>query len=163
MFIFWLFLGSYIVSVLFYIKCIKNQIRRIYETDNKLFRLSGYTISFIGDCNKLFNICKVDDDDDGEFWDNIYTWRGKYYDMEWDELKMIIQQFISEYAVNNDGFDEAEQQDCLNDLEILFSAIDIAKDELVDEITRGKNKHLKMFKRGHQKIKNLIKRLGARF
>ena len=45
----------------------------------------------------------------------------------------------------------------------LFSAIDIAKDELVDEISRGKGKHLKIFKKGHQKIKNLIKRLGSWF
>ena len=45
----------------------------------------------------------------------------------------------------------------------LFSAIDIAKDELVDEITKGKSKHLKLFKKGHQKIKNLIKRLGGKF
>ena len=46
---------------------------------------------------------------------------------------------------------------------IAGSAIDIAKDELVDEISRGKGKHLKIFKKGHQKIKNLIKRLGSRF
>ncbi len=45
----------------------------------------------------------------------------------------------------------------------LPSAIDIAKDQLIDEITRTKNKHLRLLKRGHQKIKNLIKRLGNRF
>ncbi|MFA6463649.1 MAG: ribosome-associated translation inhibitor RaiA [Candidatus Paceibacterota bacterium] len=45
----------------------------------------------------------------------------------------------------------------------LYSSIDIAKDELVDEITKTKSKHIKLLKKGHQKIKNIIKRLGRGF
>ncbi len=44
----------------------------------------------------------------------------------------------------------------------LLSSIDIAKDELIDEISKAKNKHMRLFRKGHQKIKNIIKRLGRK-
>ena len=44
----------------------------------------------------------------------------------------------------------------------LFSAIDIAKDDLTNDIAKSKSKHQKLFKRGHQKIKDIIKRLGRK-
>lgn len=107
--------------------CIKENVRQIEEVNDKLFRISGFTISFIGDCETLFNICKIDDDDDGDFHDWIYVWRGKYYDLEWDEMLLIIKPLIDEYSKTYEGYDEAEQQDTLNDLKILFSAIEITK------------------------------------
>ncbi|MEI8337610.1 MAG: ribosome-associated translation inhibitor RaiA [bacterium] len=45
----------------------------------------------------------------------------------------------------------------------LLSSIDIAKDELIDEISKAKNKHMRLFRKGHQKIKSIIKRLGRGF
>lgn len=44
----------------------------------------------------------------------------------------------------------------------LLSSIDIAKDELIDEISKAKSKHLRLFRKGHQKIKDIIKRLGRK-
>jgi ribosomal subunit interface protein len=41
----------------------------------------------------------------------------------------------------------------------LYSAIDMMKDEVVDEITKENRKKKHLLKRGHQKIKDLIKRM----
>jgi hypothetical protein len=106
---------------------VKAHIRRIHEANARLYRLSSFTISFIGECDKLFNICKVDDDDGGDFWGWVYTWRGKYCRMEWEELKIIIEQLADEYYRGSEDYDEEDTVDCLYDLEILFSVTDITR------------------------------------
>lgn len=42
----------------------------------------------------------------------------------------------------------------------LYAAIDEVKDEIVRELTSNKKKSLKLFKRGGQQVKNLLKRIG---
>lgn len=44
----------------------------------------------------------------------------------------------------------------------LYAAIDQVKDEIVAEVTKSKRKSLHLLRRGHQKIKNMIKGIFGR-
>ena len=101
----------------------KQQIHLIDGVNDKLVRLSCFTISFIGNCKELFNISDVDDDE-RDCWDTIYVWRSKYIDMEWCDLVKIIEPLINECDC---GGDEDGNKEALDDLEILFSVVWITK------------------------------------
>lgn len=46
----------------------------------------------------------------------------------------------------------------VSEMSDLYSAIDQMKDQIVAEVTKSKRKSLHLLKRGHQKIKNILKR-----
>ena len=106
---------------------VKEEVKRIYEVNDKLFRLSGFAMEFIGGCKTLLRISEPDDEDDGaDFWDNIYIWKNKYENMDWDELKPIVESLIETFSITFDGCDDEDKADCLDCIKILHSITDIA-------------------------------------
>jgi hypothetical protein len=101
-----------------------------YEIDNvsdDLFRLSGWTTDFIGNCKTLFTIFEMDEEE-GEFWDNIYIWRWKYCKMEWSELKPIVEPIIDEFVSKMTyELNETEKTEIIYTLERLHSITGISR------------------------------------
>jgi hypothetical protein len=98
----------------------------IDEVSNDLFRLSGWTIDFIAKCKTLFKI-HTDEDEDGDFWDNIYIWRYKISQMEWDEVKAIVEPLIEEFVIElGYKLKEEEKGEIIYTLEKLYSIADTA-------------------------------------
>ena len=91
-----------------------------------LFRLSGWVIDFIMSCDTLFNICEIDKDEGGDCWDNIYVWKHKYCQLEWKEMKLIIELLIGEFSKNYKygKLEKVELDDIITTLEKLFSVLD---------------------------------------
>jgi len=106
-----------------FVEGVKERCYLIDKVSDDLFRLSGWTIDFIGKCKTLF---KIHTDEEGEFWDNIYVWRYKIRQMEWSELKAIVEPLIDEF-VSQLGYklNEEEREQIFYTLEKLYSVADI--------------------------------------
>jgi len=102
---------------------VKERCYLIDEVSNDLFRLSGWTIDFIAKCKTLF---KIHTDEDGDFWDTIYVWRYKVSQMEWSELKAVLEPLIDEF-VSEMGYElkEEDKGQIIYTLEKLYSVADI--------------------------------------
>jgi len=107
---------------------VKQSCYDIHKVSNDLCRLSGWTINFIGECKTLFNICEIDADDEGDFWDNIYVWKNSYCKMEWCELKVVVEPLIDEFINKMDyKLNETEAGEIIYTLERLFSIVEISR------------------------------------
>jgi len=108
-----------------FVEGVKERCYLIDKVSDDLFRLSGWTIDFIGNCKTLF---KIHTDEDGEFWDNIYVWRYKIRQMEWNELKAIVEPLIDEFVIQlGYKLNEEEREQIFYTLEKLYSVADIAE------------------------------------
>ena len=74
-------------------ECEKQKAEEIYEASNEVFRLGHHTIMFISTCQTLFRILEGEDED---LWDNVYVWKSKYLQMEWSELKEIVEPLVKD-------------------------------------------------------------------
>ena len=112
-------------DVLGYAEEVKERCYLIDEVSNDLFRLSGWTIDFIAKCKTLF---KIHTDEEGDFWETIYVWRYKVSQMEWSELKAVLEPLIDEFVSSELGYElkEEEKGEIIYTLEKLYSIADIA-------------------------------------
>jgi len=108
-----------------YAESVKQNCYDIDEVSNDLFRLSGWTIDFIAKCKTLF---QIHTDEEDEFWGNIYVWRYKVRQMEWSELKAVVEPLIDEFVSNELGYElkEVEKGEIIYTLEKLYSIADSA-------------------------------------
>jgi hypothetical protein len=108
-----------------YTEGVKERCFLIDEVSDDLFRLSGWTIDFIAKCKTLF---KIHTDEEDEFWGNIYVWRYKVRQMEWSELKAIVEPLIDEFISSELGYklNQEEREQIIYTLEKLYSIADIA-------------------------------------
>jgi hypothetical protein len=106
-----------------YTEGVKERCFLIDKVSDDLFRLSGWTIDFIAKCKTLF---QIHTDEEDEFWGNIYVWRYKMSQMEWSELKAILDPLIEEF-VSKLGYElkEEEKGEIIYTLEKLYSVADI--------------------------------------
>ena len=106
-----------------YTEGVKERCFLIDKVSDDLFRLSGWTIDFIAKCKTLF---QIHTDEEDEFWGNIYVWRYKMSQMEWSELKAILEPLIDEF-VSEMGYElkEEEKGEIIYTLEKLYSVADI--------------------------------------
>jgi hypothetical protein len=108
-----------------YTEGVKERCFLIDKVSDDLFRLSGWTIDFIAKCKTLF---KIHTDEEDEFWGNIYVWRYKVRQMEWSELKAVVEPLIDEFVNSELGYKlkEEEMGQIIYTLEKLYSIADIA-------------------------------------
>jgi hypothetical protein len=78
----------------------------VHKLQKDLYILSSWTIGFIRSCETLFKIYGDDDDD----WDEIYVWKYKYTQMQWNELKAEIEPLVEKYL-------EEEEEEYKRDIE----------------------------------------------
>jgi hypothetical protein len=108
-----------------YAESVKQNCYDIDDVSDDLFRLSGWTIDFIGSCKTLF---QIHTDEDGDFWDNIYVWRSNIRQMEnWAGVKTILEPLIDEFVSNLDyKLNDEEREQIFYTFERLFSIVDTA-------------------------------------
>ena len=106
--------------------CVKEEVKIIDEINDKLFRLGHFTFCFISECKSLLRISKPDDDEDDDVWDYIYIWKNKYKNMDWDELKPIVESLIESFSIAFEDGDDEDKVDCLDCIKLLHSVTDIA-------------------------------------
>jgi hypothetical protein len=90
-----------------FIQELKREADIVHKLQEDLFRLSCWTIGFISSCETLFKIYGDDDDE------NIYIWKHKYTEMEWDDLKAIIEPLLQTYLE-----EDADYKKCLEEAKI---------------------------------------------
>jgi hypothetical protein len=106
-----------------YAESVKQKCYDIDDVSDDLFRLSCWTIDFIGNCKTIF---QIHTDEDGDFWDNIYVWRNNIRQMEnWAGVKTILEPLIDEF-VSNLGYklNDEEREQIFYTFERLFSIVD---------------------------------------
>jgi len=112
------------------VEYVKEEVKRIGDVNDKLFRLGHFTFCFINECKTLLRISIPDEDEDeDDEGDSIYIWKSKYgnENMDWDELKPIVENLISIFSNTfEEDCDDEDKTDCIDCIELLHSITDIA-------------------------------------